>query len=178
MATDAIRGYATALFTVAQAEGALDQIEDELFRFARTTEREIKFRDALVDPSLPEDHRANMVAELLGDRASPHTTNLIGFVIRQGRARELPQIIDSLVEISAAERNKAIAEVRSAVPLGEAERTRLKESIARATGKQVELKVLVDPSVVGGLLVRVGDIVFDGTVRRRLALAKEHLRKS
>jgi F-type H+-transporting ATPase subunit delta len=177
MADDAIHGYAKAIFSVAAAEGSLDQVEDELFRIARTIEREIRLRDALIDPQLPVEQRQKMVAELLGDKVLPLTTNVIGFVISQGRARELPQIIDALVEVSAAERQKAVAEVRSAVPLGEAERNRLREAIARATGKQVEVKVLVDPAVVGGLLVRVGDVVFDGTVRRRLALAKEHLSK-
>lgn len=177
MAEAAIRGYATALFTVAQAEGALDTVEDELFRFARTMEREIKLRDALIDPSLPVEHRQNLVGELLGGKASPHTVNLISFVISAGRARELPQIIDALVEVAAAERAKAIAEVRSAVPLGEAERIKLRDAIAKATGKQVDVKVLVDPSVMGGLLVRVGDVVFDGTVRRRIQMAKEHFSK-
>lgn len=173
--TDAAnRGYAQALFTVAQAEGALDQVTDELYRFARTIEREIKLRDAIIDPSLPVEHRQNLIAELLGGKASPHSINLISFVISQGRARELPQIIDALVQVAAEERQKAVAEVRSAVPLGEAERNRLKDAIAKATGKQVEVKVLVDPTVLGGLLVRVGDVVFDGTIRRRIQLAKQH----
>ncbi|MCA1833504.1 MAG: ATP synthase F1 subunit delta [Actinomycetota bacterium] len=177
MADAAIRGYATALFTVAQAEGALDQISDELFRFARTMEREIRLRDALVDPQLPAEQKSKVVEELLGGKASPHTIGLIGFVIAQGRARELPAIIDALVEVAAEEAQKAVAEVRSAVPLGETERDRLRAAIARATGKHVDVKVLVDPSVVGGLMVRVGDVVFDGTVRRRLQLAKEHLER-
>lgn len=177
MADDAIRGYAKALFTVAQAEGTQEKVEDELFRFARAMEREIKLRDALIDPQLPPEQRQKIVAELLGDRVTPLTINIIGFIIAQGRARELPQIIDALIELAAEERKKAVAEVRSAVPLGEQERVRLREAIARATGKQVEVKVLVDPSVVGGLLVRVGDVVFDGTVRRRLQLAREHLSK-
>jgi F-type H+-transporting ATPase subunit delta len=177
MADAAIRGYATALFTVAQAEGALDQVEDELFRFARTMEREIRLRDALIDPQRPAENRGKIVEELLGNKSSPHTINLINFVIAQGRARELPSIIDTVVEVAAAERQRAVAEVRSAVPLGEAERARLRDAIARATGKQVDVKVLVDPGVVGGLLVRVGDVVFDGTVRRRLQMAKEHLER-
>ncbi len=175
MAEAAIRGYATAIFTVAQAEGVLEQVEDELFRFARAVEREIRLRDALLDPQLPAEHRSRMIAELLGDKASPHTIGLIGFIVQQGRAREIPQIADAVVELAAREHAHAVAEVRSAVPLGEQERSRLREAIARATGKQVDVKVLVDPSIVGGLLVRVGDQVFDGTVRRRLQMAKEHL---
>jgi F-type H+-transporting ATPase subunit delta len=173
--SDLARGYAQALFQVAKAEGALEQVEDELFRFARTLENETRLREALTDPSLPAERRARMVEELLGPKASPHTTNIVAFLVQQGRARELPKIIDSLVQLAAEERNKAVAEVRSAMPLDAEQREKLKEAIAGATGKQVELKVLVDASVIGGLLVRVGDQVFDGTVRRKLQMAREHI---
>jgi F-type H+-transporting ATPase subunit delta len=175
MANDAIHGYGQAIFAVARAEGIEEHVEDQLFRFARTMEQDIRLRDAIVDPGLPVEHRQRMVEELLGGRVQPLTLNIISFVISQDRARELPQIIDALVEVSAAERAKSVAEVRTAVPLGEAERQKLRDSIQRATGKSVELKVLVDPTVVGGLLVRVGDLIFDGTVRRRLQMAKERL---
>jgi F-type H+-transporting ATPase subunit delta len=173
--TDLARGYAQALFQVARAEGALEAVEDELFRFARIVENETRLRESLTDVGLPPEQRVKMVQELLGPKASPHTTNIISFLVQQGRARELSKIIDSLVELAAEERNKAVAEVRSAVPLDGDTRDKLKDAIARATGKQVELKVLVDPAVVGGLLVRVGDQVFDGTVRRRLQMAREHI---
>jgi F-type H+-transporting ATPase subunit delta len=168
-----IQGYAAALFQVAKAESALEQVEDELFRFARTLENESRLRDALNDPNLPADHRASMVVELLGDKASPHTVNLISFIVTQGRARDLTAIVDSLVELAAQERRHAIAEVRSAVPLDGQRREKLKSALERATGKEVELKVIVDPAVVGGLVARVGNVVFDASVRRRLDLAKE-----
>jgi len=173
--SDLARGYARALFQVAQAEGALEQVEDELFRFARILENETRLREALTDPSMPAENRATMVQELLGPKASPHTTNVVAFVVQQGRARELTKIIDSLVQLAAEERSRAVAEVRSAVPLDGEQREKLKEAIARATGKQVEMKVLIDSTVIGGLLVRVGDQIFDGTVRRRLQLAREHI---
>ena len=172
-----IQGYAQALFEVARAEGALDDVEDELFRFARTLENEVRLRDALTDANLPADHRANMIGELLGPKASPHTVNLIAFIVSQGRARDLARIIDSLVGLAAESRQQAIAEVRTAVPLDEQQRARLKEALEKASGKQVELKVLVDPSVMGGLVARVGDTVFDASVRRRLAVMKEHFGK-
>jgi F-type H+-transporting ATPase subunit delta len=172
---DRARGYAQALFQIAQAEGALEQVEDELFRFARVVESEHRLREALTDISLPPEHRAKMVQELLGNKASPHTINIISFIVQQGRARDLPKIVDSLVQLAAEERSKAVAEVRTAVSLDEQQREKLKDAIVRATGKQVELKVIVDSNVIGGLLVRVGDQIFDGTVRRRLQLAQEHI---
>jgi F-type H+-transporting ATPase subunit delta len=170
-----VEGYAKALFQIAQAEGALDQVEDELFRFARTLENEIRLRDALIDPQLPTERRVAVVHELLGAKASPHTVNLISFVVEQGRARELIPIIDSLVELAAKERQKAVAEVRTAMPLDQEQRERLEQALKKATGKEITLKVIVDPSVVGGLVARVGDLVFDASVRRRLELAKEKL---
>jgi len=172
---DLARGYAQALFQIARAEGALEQVEDELFRFARVLENENRLREALSDISLPPEHRAKMVEELLGKKASPHTVNIISFLVQQGRARDLPKIIDSLVQLAAEERERAVAEVRTAVPLDDEDREKLLKAITRATGKHVDLKVIIDPVVIGGLLVRVEDQVFDGTVKRRLQLAKERI---
>jgi F-type H+-transporting ATPase subunit delta len=172
----AVRGYAAAIFEVAKAEGVLDTVEDELFRFARTVEAEPKLREALRDINLPPERRAQMVRELLGKKANQHTVNLIEFVVLSGRIRDLTAIVDALVEKAAAERAKAVAEVRSAVPLDDEQRSKLRDAIAKATGLDVELKVIVDPAVLGGLLVRVGDQIFDGTIRRRLQTARERLK--
>ncbi|MFA5890180.1 MAG: ATP synthase F1 subunit delta [Actinomycetota bacterium] len=172
------QGYAAALFQVAKAEGALEQVGDELFRFARTLETESSLRDALVDLNVPTDRRAAVIRELLGPKASQHTVNLLAFLVQQGRARDLPAIIDAMSRLAATEGNKAIATVRSAVHLDDGQRERLKAALESATGKKVELKVLVDPAVVGGLVAQVGDTVFDASVRRRLQLAKEHFGRS
>jgi F-type H+-transporting ATPase subunit delta len=170
-----VRGYAQALFSVAEAEGSLEQVEDELYRFARTVEAEPRLREALTDPALPVDRKRALVAELLGGRALPHTVNLVGFLLEQGRARDLPRIVDALAQVAAERRRKAVAEVRAAVPLDDERRARLAEALSRATGRDVELKVLVDPSVIGGVVARVGDEVFDGTIRRKLEVAREQL---
>lgn len=173
-----IEGYAAAIFEVAKAEGALDAVEDELYRFSRTVEQETRLREALQDAAIAPEARAKVVAELLGKRTSPHTVTLLQFVIAAGKARQLTQIVDALVQKAAAARSRAVAEVRSAVPLGEEQRTALRAAIEQATGKQVDIKVLVDPTVLGGLHVRVGDQVFDGTIRHRLDLARERLGRS
>lgn len=170
-----VNGYAQALFAVAEAEGSLEAVEDELFRFGKAVEREPGLRDALVDPSLPVDRKKAILQDLLGDRASPHTLGLLGFIVDQGRAKELPRIVTALAEVSAERRRKAVAEVRVAVPLDATRRGRLEKALARATDREVDLKVLVDPAVIGGVVARVGDQVFDGTIRRRLDLARERL---
>jgi F-type H+-transporting ATPase subunit delta len=172
---EAIRGYAQALFSVAEAEDVLDEVSDELFRFARTLQGQSELRQALTDPQLPPERKRAVLQDLLGDKANPHTVNLLEFIVEQGRARELEAIVDELVELAAERRQHAVAEVRTAVPLDQARRERLAEALSKATGKTVELKVLVDPSIVGGVVARVGDQVIDGSIRRRLELARERL---
>jgi F-type H+-transporting ATPase subunit delta len=175
VAKEAIRGYAQALFSVAEAEDALETVEDELFRFARALDGEADLRETLTDPGLPVDRKKAVLQDILGERASPHTISIIGFLVEQGKARELTAIVDELVALAAERRKAAVAEVRTAVSLTEKHRKDLAEALEHATGKKVELKVVVDPSVVGGVVARVGDQVIDGSIRRRLELARERM---
>ena len=163
------------MFAIAEAEGSLDVVEEELYRFAKSVESEPHLREALTDPQLPADRKKAVLEELLRDKANPHTVNLLGFLIEQGRAKDLSRIIGALADLAAERRRKAVAEVRSAIPLDAEHRARLTEALSRATDRDVELKVLVDPTVIGGVVARVGDYVFDGTIRRRLELAREQL---
>ena len=101
-------------------------------------------------------------------RRRPRPTSLVSFVVGSGRGRDLPAIIAKLVERAAAEKDRAVAEVRSAIPLTDDQQHRLAAALANATGKQVEVKVVVDPSVLGGVVATVGDTVIDGSVRTRL----------
>jgi F-type H+-transporting ATPase subunit delta len=175
MADDRSLAYAEALFAVARAEGTLGEVEDELFRFSQTLQGNDELRDALTDARIPAARRQQIVEDLLGGRASSTTVALVAMVVGTGRARDLPSIIERLVEMSAAEANKEVAEVRSAVPLTDDQRDRLAKALEDATGKQVEIKVVVDPSVLGGIVAQVGDTVIDGSVRRRLDQLKNAL---
>jgi F-type H+-transporting ATPase subunit delta len=170
-----VRGYAEALFRVAAAEGELDAVERQLFAFAGLLETESRVRDALLDAALPTENKRGLIADALGDRANPLAVNMLAFVVEQGRARELGRIVEELAEVAAETRESAVAEVRSAVPLDEASTKKLAAALARATGRPIEVRVVVDPSVVGGIVAKVGDEVFDGSVRSRLEEAREHL---
>lgn len=171
-----ISGYATAIFEVARAEGKLEEVEEELFRVARSFEASDELEETLSDPRLPVERKLAILDDLLEDRVSPLTRGLVGFVVGLGRARDLRDIVDRLVERAAAERDRAVAEVRSAVPLDADRVARLEQALSGATGKRVEAKVVVDPSVIGGLVARVGSTVIDGTVRHRLETLRERLR--
>jgi F-type H+-transporting ATPase subunit delta len=174
-AEDRIEGYAAAILEVARGEGRLDRVGDELYRISRTFESSIELREALSDPRLPVERKIGVVEDLLGSRVLPLTMNLVSFVIASGRAGDLPAIADRLAARSAAERDRVIAEVRSAVELDDETLARLTEALNRATGKQVQIKAVVDPSVIGGLVARVGDTVIDGSVRRRFDDLRQQL---
>src|SRR5947199_2108185 len=96
-----IRGYATAIFQIAEAEGALERVSDELFHFAKAVEQNNDLRNALTDIALPAERKQAVVDEILGDRALPQTKHILEFVVSQGRARELGDIVGSLAEMAA-----------------------------------------------------------------------------
>lgn len=175
MAKEVIRGYAQALFSIADAEGELETVEDELFRFARTLETENQLRETLTDPALPVDRKKAVLSEILGGKAGSLTVSILGFLVEQGKARELGLIVEELMQLAAERRKAAVAEVRTAIPLEDEQKRALAEALAKATGKTVQLKVVVDPSVIGGVVARVGDQVIDGSIRKRLELAKERM---
>ena len=170
-----IGAYAQALFVVASAEGVLEKVEDELFAFGKALEQHTDLREALTDAALPAENKKAVVRDLLGERANPVTVSLLGFVIDAGRAREIPKIVEELARMASVERSHALAEVRTAVDLTDEQRRRLAEALSHATGRTVDLKVVVDPSVIGGVVARVGDEVFDGSIASRLEDAKQAL---
>jgi F-type H+-transporting ATPase subunit delta len=167
---DKAAAYATALVAVAEAEGDLAKVEDELFAFAKAAEQNPALREALTDEALPVDNRQALVRDILGPRANKTTVTLISFVIES--ARDLSKIADAVVQLAASSREHAVAEIRSAVPLTDKQRERLEKALSRATGRTIEAKVVIDPTVIGGVIARVDDLVFDGSVSSRLADAK------
>ncbi len=172
MTDDRTHAYAEALLAVARSEGNVAEVEDELFRFARLLEANDELRTTLTDAQLPSSRRQQIVEDLLGGRANPVTTALVSLVVGTGRARDLSAIIDELVKLSAAEDNKELAEVRSAVELSDDQKQRLVAALEAKTGKKVELKVIIDPTVLGGLVAQVGDTVIDGSIKTRLQQLK------
>ena len=134
-----------------------------------------ELRNTLTDDQIPPAKRQAIVEDLLGGKATPTTVQLISMVVGAGHGRDLPAIVDRMVERAASSKDLALAEVRSAVELTPDQQDRLKAALANATGKDVDLKVVVDPSVLGGLVATVGDTVIDGTVRTHLDQLKGRL---
>ena len=170
-----VQGYARAVFAAAQAEGALGPVEDELYEFAKAVETNTGLREALTDPALPIENKKGLIRDVLSERADPFAATVIGFVVEVGRARELARIVEAFARLAAEQRQHVLAEIRSAVALTEAQRKRLAAALSKATGNEVEVKNVVDTSVIGGVVARVGDEVFDGSVASRREDAKLQL---
>ena len=166
--SDVTEGYADALFGLAVAEGQLERVEGDLYALARAVEGSPELTDALSDPRVPRDRLETLASELLSDRASPVTGEAVGLLVRMGRLADLVEIADRLAEKAALSRGRQIAEVRSAVPLGPETVGRLEGVLSGVVGHPVEVRVVIDPDVLGGLMARVGDLVVDGTVRSRM----------
>ena len=174
-ARERLSGFATALFEDLPDRLVIEEAEDELFRFARTVEAQEPLRQALARQELPLSVRQAVVQDLLSGRAQEVTVRLATYAVAAGQGRGLVELLDWLVEQAAAERGLRVADVRTAAPLDDDQRQRLAGALRRLTGRDVELRVSVDPALVGGALIVIGDTVIDGTVRHRLDQLRQEL---
>lgn len=173
--TELVDRYARGLLAMAEAEGESERVTDELARFGRALEQHNELREALGDRQLPVERRLAVVDELLQSKAHPQTVAAVAHVIQSGRGRMLVDIIKAFERSAANRRDREVAEVRTAVELTDDQRERLRKALSKATGRDVELRVVIDEEVVGGILATVGDTVIDGTVSRQLARMRAKL---
>jgi F-type H+-transporting ATPase subunit delta len=166
---------AEGLFTAAERDGELERVEDEVFRFSRIYAGAVDLRLALTDPVVPDEQKRAVVTDLLAGKASEVTVRLVTELIGRGRTHDLDRALADLAGQAAARRGRVVAEVRTAIELDAERLERLGAALERETGRPVELHVIIDPTVVGSLAVRVGDELYDGTVRRQLDVARERL---
>ena len=165
---------AMAAFTAAEKAGKLEQLESELFGVATLVEREPRVRSALTNPGLPTENKRALVADLLSG-ASPRAARLADLLVELYEGHGLDTVARQWAEAAAARRNRVVAEVRSAVELDDQRRARLAEALTRVLGTPVVLQVTVDEAILGSVVVRVGDELFDGSIRTRLEQAREAL---
>jgi F-type H+-transporting ATPase subunit delta len=158
----------------ADEQGKLDEVEDELFRLERVVARERALADTLGDRNLPLEKRQQLIRGLLEGKADPATVRLAERAVA-GRGRSFAGSLTAYQSAAAARRNASIATVRVATDLSEAERTRLSAALGRQYGRNIQLNVIVDPAVVGGVRVDIGDEVIDGTIAAKLSDAQRRI---
>ena len=165
----------TLLLGSADKAGHLDDVEDQLFRFGRIVRGDDRLRTLLDDQSVAADRRSALLVDVLGGKTDPVTTALLDQGVRSGRKRTVESAIDELLELTATRRGRSIADVASAVPLSDRQLDRLAMALTRLYGRTITVRVQVDPAVRGGLVIRVGNEVIDGSVAQRLATVRAEL---
>jgi len=159
----------------AERDGTLDDVEDELFRFGRLVAGARELRDALSDHRVPAEHRRRLVTGLLEGRASQVTVRLVDQAVAGPRGLSLAAALETFAKVAADWRNRLIATVRSAVPLTVEQRERLSATLARQYGHGIRLNLVVEPELIGGVRVEIGDEVVEGTVSARLDEARRRM---
>jgi F-type H+-transporting ATPase subunit delta len=164
-----------AMVLAAEAGDTLDDLEDGLFRFGRVVAGQPDLRAALASTWLPAERKRELLDALLRGKVPPVTLRLITQMVMHPRGRSLQVALDLCASIAARHREQLIAVVRSAVELTADQRRRLADTLAASYGHQVHLNVVIDPSVMGGISVQIGDELIDGTVASRLATVRRKL---
>ncbi|GAA3590398.1 F0F1 ATP synthase subunit delta [Streptomyces osmaniensis] len=165
----------TADLTAAQKAGTLDDVEDELFRFGRIVSSSTELRAALTDRAATTSAKSELLRSLLGGRAKATTERLVTRLVTAPRGRSLESGLESLSKLAAERRQRLVAVVTTAVPLSDAQRRRLGAALGKLYGHTMHLNIDVDPEVVGGIRVQVGDEVINGSLADRIEDAGRRL---
>jgi F-type H+-transporting ATPase subunit delta len=166
-----------AELSAAEKAGALADVEDELFRFSRVVDGDPRLAGALTDTTAAADRKASLARDLLDGKATEFTVRLAELAVYGLGGRGFDASLQRLIELTAERRDRQVAYVRVASPLTDEQEQRLSTRLSVIYGRDISLKVTVDPTIVGGATVRVGDDLYDGSVARRLETARTALAK-
>ena len=164
-----------ALLASAEKAGRIDQVEDQLFRFERIVAGDTALRDTLSNRNTDTRGKAGVVRTLLEGKAAPETIRLAEQAVLVSRGRRLDRVLEGYLKLAAERRDELTALVTVAVALDDEQEARLKAALRTIYGKLVSLQTVLDPSVVGGIRIQIGDEVVDGTVLRRLDRVRRDL---
>jgi len=166
---------AEAMLAEAEAHGRIDAVEEELFRFTRVLASSSDLQVLLTNPAVADATKAQVVTDLLEDRAQPETVALVTHAVGHPGGRRVSDVLDELVDLASTRREQLLADVRVPVALSDEQRTRLSAALSRIYSRPVTLAVSVEPDLLGGALVRIGDEIIDGSVASKLADARRRL---
>lgn len=170
-----VRRYATALFNAAYKAGVVDQVESDLGLVSYTVESSPRLREAVHAPLVPPETKRRIVEGVFGGKVHQITLSYLYLLVDKRREEAMAVTEAAYIELANEARGIALVEVTSAVELTPDERARLREKLSVRIGKMVELTARVDPEIIGGLIVRIGDNVIDGSVRGHLVKLRETL---
>ncbi|MBQ0925282.1 MULTISPECIES: F0F1 ATP synthase subunit delta [Saccharopolyspora] len=165
----------TALLVQAERAGRLDAVEDELFRLGRIIGSEVDLERLLSDPSGDPASKTAVLDRLIEGKVEPVTLELVRQLVARPRGRRVSEGLEELAELSAKRRERSVAHIRSAFPLSAEQQDRLSRTLQRIYARPIALHLEIDPGVEGGLLIKVGDEVIDGSVTGRLQTLRRDL---
>ncbi len=169
----AARRYAEAAFDLGRTERTLDRWEGDLARLAELLTDE-ELRSLVEHPAVPFADKERVVRRIAGD-VLPEALNLVLLMVRRGRPGAIGAMVEHFRSLVRRERGVALAEVRTALPLDDAQRTAVLDRLRELTNRQVEINEVVDESLIGGISVRIGDRLYDASVRSRLERLRTRL---
>ncbi|GAA2778420.1 F0F1 ATP synthase subunit delta [Saccharopolyspora taberi] len=164
----------TALLVQAERAGRLDAVEDELFRLGRIIGGQVDLERLLSDPTTGAEGKSAVVDQLVGGKVEQVTQSLVRQLVAHPHGR-VSEGLEELAELSAKRRERSVAHVRSAMPLSDEQQQRLSNTLQRIYSRPIAIHLEVDPEVGGGLLIRIGDEIIDGTTAGRLQSLRRDL---
>lgn len=175
MAKLAANVYSEALFSLALEENRVDELEKELKTLCGLVDENPEFMEFLVTPKVSKEEKRSFVDSVLGDKFSQEIVNLTKVLIDKKRGSELWDIAEVFQHTVLTHRGMVAASAYTAVPLSDVELENLRAKLIQLTGKQISLDNIIDASVIGGIRLKVGDRVIDGSLKRRLEDLKDNL---
>lgn len=172
---DAARSYANALFELAKVEDEVRRVEADMEKVVKTIKGHLKLKEVLGDASFPADKKRDIVRQVFEPELSPLTLNMLIMLVDAGRDGELAAVGAAYAEIAEAGTGAITAKVTTAVPLTDELRAGLSKKLSAMAGRDVELREMIDPTLLGGVVVEMGGRVLDGSVRGRLSDMKSQL---
>jgi len=163
------------LLRTAEVGGALEEVEDQLFRFERILDSQAELVTLLDEVSVSAERRTALLRDVVFGRVHPITQRLLEHVVASPRKRSVENAIDDLLKAAAARRERSIARVLAAVPVTASQEERLAQALSEIYGRAIEVRTAVDPAVRGGLLIRIGDELIDGSVAGRFTAIRAAL---
>ncbi|OON97768.1 MAG: ATP synthase F1 subunit delta [Epulopiscium sp. Nele67-Bin005] len=167
--------YATALFTLAQEQDKLEQFEQEATVILEVLTKEVEFIQVLEQPGILQGEKIKLVEDVFGGKASDEFVGLFVLLVKKSRQSFIIEILEAFIDMAKETKGFMKASVTSAIALDEKQLAQIKANIEKSTSKQIELTALVDPNIIGGMIIRVGDKVVDGSVRGKLQALKTDL---
>jgi F-type H+-transporting ATPase subunit delta len=168
------RRYAEAVFDIAQRQNTVDRTLDDIQGIAQLfSERKLSY--LLREPKIPAQRKETALRQALADKVLPTSLNLALLIVQRRLVEVMPNIAKELEQFVLNYRNQAVAEVTTAVPMNDAQSATVTRALEQKTGKHILLQTRVDPSILGGVVARVGDEIIDGSVRNRLHSLQQQL---